>query len=196
MHEHLLRGNGGGDIVGPLPTAISSRSAATAALAVAIACQPEPVDDLLFVPAVVAETSAPLSHNNAIALTDEATACVIDSFEMRIHCVDRNGRLVGKFGAEGEGPGEFRRLVGLRRGAEGRVARISHTGKPEASEGRVEAVTSVVNGVGAKKQALGGCFRSGREGDRLAEGAFTGFGTQWSCERRVEKVGSGRCLPW
>ena len=31
------------------------------------------------------------------------------------------------------------------------LARISHTGKPEASEGRVEAVTSVVNGVGAKK---------------------------------------------
>ena len=87
----------------------------------AIACQPEPVDDLLLVPALGAATSAPLSHNNAIALTDEATACVIDSFEMRIHCVDRNGRLVGKFGAEGEGPGEFRRLVGLRRGAEGRV---------------------------------------------------------------------------
>ena len=32
-----------------------------------------------------------------------------------------------------------------------KLARISHTGKPEASEGRVEAVTSVVNGVGAKK---------------------------------------------
>ena len=34
------------------------------------------------------------------------------------------------------------------------LARISHTGKPEASEGRVEAVTSVVNGVGAKKSPL------------------------------------------
>ena len=101
---------------------ISSRAVATVALASMIACQPEPVDDLLFLPALVAETSAPLSHNNEIALTDDTTACVIESFELQVHCVDRNGRLVGRFGAEGEGPGEFRLLVDLRRAGEGRLA--------------------------------------------------------------------------
>lgn len=61
-------------------------TAATVALALAIACQPEPVDDLLLVPAVVAETSAPLSHDNEIALTHDTTACVVDSFELQVGC--------------------------------------------------------------------------------------------------------------
>ena len=48
------------------------------------------------------------------------------------------------------------------------LARISHTGKPEASEGRVEAVTSVVNGVGAKKKPPAGVFgAAGKEIDGL-----------------------------
>ena len=70
---------------------------------------------------MVAETSAPLSHDNQIALTHDTTACVIDSFELQVRCVDRSGKLVGKFGAEGEGPGEFRSLLDLWRAGEGRI---------------------------------------------------------------------------
>ena len=101
--------------------AIGSRRVAAVALAAATACHSEPVDEPLLPLAPVATAPAPLSHNRAIALTDDNTACVINSFELQIHCVDRNGSLIGKFGGNGEGPGEFLSLTDLRRGADGRV---------------------------------------------------------------------------
>ena len=55
----------------------------------------------------------------------------------------------------------------------------------------------MVNGVGAKKKPSRGVF--GAAGDAIdgLKGAFTGFGTQWCCERGVEQVfRSGGRLPW
>ena len=56
--------------------------------------------------APLASIPAPLSTSTEITLVDEDTACVINSYESRIHCVGRAGLVVGAFGGEGEGPGE------------------------------------------------------------------------------------------
>lgn len=59
-------------------------------------------------PERIATVQVPLSTNGSIALmSNETTACVIDSHEVRVRCVGRGGDVVGVFGREGEGPGEF-----------------------------------------------------------------------------------------
>ncbi len=60
---------------------------------------------------------APYSEDNNIALVADRSACVIDSFEKRVVCTTSEGRVIGSFGSEGEGPGEFLRPV--------RVTRVS-----------------------------------------------------------------------
>ena len=54
----------------------------------------------------------------------EEAACTIDSYESRIHCVDRSDGAVADFGREGEGPGEFDDPAGLERGPGGQVAAV------------------------------------------------------------------------
>ena len=61
-----------------------------------------------FVPERIATVQVPLSASGSIALlSDRNTACVIDSYEVRVRCVNRTGEAIGVFGREGEGPGEF-----------------------------------------------------------------------------------------
>ena len=72
----------------------------------------------------VASSTAPLGYNDDVALITEDIACVIDSYEVRIHCGDRSGGTIGGFGSEGDGPGEFRRPAGVERGPNGTVAVI------------------------------------------------------------------------
>ena len=67
----------------------------------------------------VASSEAPLSENGDIALVSEDVACVINSFEFQIQCGGRAGRVVGAFGGEGDGPGEFRRPAIVERGTDG-----------------------------------------------------------------------------
>lgn len=64
---------------------------------------------------------APLSFHDEVALADENTACVVNSYESRLQCSDRAGSMVGVFGGEGDGPGEFRSLAFIRRGPNGTV---------------------------------------------------------------------------
>ncbi|MCY3677073.1 MAG: hypothetical protein F4Z31_17460 [Gemmatimonadetes bacterium] len=70
----------------------------------------------------VASSPAPLSYNDDIALVTEDLACVINSFEFQVHCGERSGAIVGVFGREGDGPGEFRTLAGVERGPDGALA--------------------------------------------------------------------------
>ncbi len=57
---------------------------------------------------MVATADVPLSESNQVALlADERVACVVDSYESRVRCVDTEGGVVGVFGRAGEGPGEF-----------------------------------------------------------------------------------------
>lgn len=55
----------------------------------------------------VASARAPLSRGGDIALPGEGTACVIDSYDYRIHCIPRDGGRAAVFGRRGQGPGEF-----------------------------------------------------------------------------------------
>ena len=92
-------------------------------LAFAAACGPSNVaDEAAFTPELIGTAPLPLSESDEVALlADERTACVIDSFETRVRCVDGEGGLAGVFGREGEGPGEFVDPAYLTRGEAGTV---------------------------------------------------------------------------
>lgn len=103
--------------------------AALAALA-ATACRNDPPrvaipDPVVLFPA--AASPAPLSVSKSIALGDEETACVVDSFEFRVVCVRPEGEEVVVFGREGDGPGEFRRLSLVARVSPGRLGVVDAT---------------------------------------------------------------------
>ena len=66
-----------------------------------------------------ASNRVPLTMSDDVALVSADVACVLNSFESRIACVDSRRRAVGVFGREGEGPGEFRGPPGLERGPDG-----------------------------------------------------------------------------
>ena len=97
--------------------------ALTALLALTAACdQSDTTADPIFTPEVITSTTLPPSENDQVALlADGRTACVIDSYEVQVRCVDGDGAVVGIFGREGEGPGEFARPAYLARGEEGTV---------------------------------------------------------------------------
>ena len=96
---------------------------AAALLAITAGCnQADTVVDGVFTPEVTGTAAVPFSESDEVSLlADERTACVIDSYEVRIRCVDTEGAVVGVFGREGEGPEEFGAPRGLARGEEGTV---------------------------------------------------------------------------
>lgn len=97
--------------------------AAAALLALTGACdQEDPAGEAIFAPEVIGTAALPLSESEEVALlADERTACVVDSYETQVRCVDVEGTVVGVFGREGEGPGEFGYPGDLTRGEEGTV---------------------------------------------------------------------------
>lgn len=74
-----------------------------------------------FVPQFTGTAWVPYSSSESMALVDPETACTVDSYEVKIVCVERSGRMLASFGREGDGPGELRRPGGLVRGVEGTV---------------------------------------------------------------------------
>jgi hypothetical protein len=68
-----------------------------------------------------ASSSAPITASVDIVIVSEVIACVINSYETHIHCVDRSSDSVTVFGREGEGPGEFVSLSGIWRSRDGHV---------------------------------------------------------------------------
>lgn len=106
------------EVVSSLPT----RLAAVLLLMATAGCTPDGAN----VPGVTAllpfaSSGAPYSESVDIAIVSEDIACVIDSFESRIHCVDRGDGGVTVFGREGRGPGEFAGGIGIERGRDGHV---------------------------------------------------------------------------
>ena len=72
-----------------------------------IACAgPEP-GELILPLTPVAASRSPLSLNESIALVSEAVACVIDSYQVRVHCIGRDDAPARVFGRRGRGPGEL-----------------------------------------------------------------------------------------
>ena len=105
------------------PTAILRIPTLAAFLALTTACgQRDTTDDGIFTPELTHTANLPPSEQDAVTvLADERTACVVDSYEDRIRCVDREGAVVGVFGRTGEGPGEFDNPAYLARGDEGTI---------------------------------------------------------------------------
>ena len=84
--------------------------AVAALLALAGACSPDdsPTDETIFTPEAIGTAALPPSESHQVALlADERVACVVDSYETRVRCVNTEGAVVGVFGRAGEGPGEF-----------------------------------------------------------------------------------------
>ena len=76
----------------------------------------------VFAPEVIGTASVPLSDNNEVVLlADGRVACVTESYDDRVHCVDLEGVVVGRFGREGQGPGEFGGAASLVRGDRGTI---------------------------------------------------------------------------
>jgi len=77
--------------------------------------------------APVAESRAPYTASSGIALANEDTACVVDTYQYKIYCANRVSRLWA-FGRKGQGPGEFVSPHGIVRGPSGSIG-ILDTGK-------------------------------------------------------------------
>ena len=92
---------------------VTTLLAAACGGAAEVAFQPIKLDALASAP-------SPLSTTNEIALLADGAACVIDSYGSRVSCIDPGGESI-EFGAEGEGPGEFKFPSHLLRGASGTV---------------------------------------------------------------------------
>ena len=72
-----------------------------------------------FAPQLTGTAAVPYSYTESVALVDPETACTVDTYDVKIVCVERSGRLLARFGSEGDGPGEFRRPGNLVRGVDG-----------------------------------------------------------------------------
>ena len=90
------------------------RLAAVVLAAAATGClrESQELSDVALAP--FASSPAPLSRDNGVALTSARSACVIDSYQYRVVCVTPE-EMIGEFGSQGEGPGEFVRPVWLGR---------------------------------------------------------------------------------
>ena len=91
-------------------------------MAATAGCQAEPLDDGIVSLRPAATAKAPISMSVDIALVSEDIACVINSFDPRLYCVNSRRQVVGTFGREGEGPGELRPPAYIERGPDGTVA--------------------------------------------------------------------------
>ncbi|MCY3610626.1 MAG: hypothetical protein OXH51_03750 [Gemmatimonadetes bacterium] len=102
---------------------VASTPAVAALFALAVGFgQDEAAGQAVFTPEVIGTAVAPWSETHGVTLlAGERIACTIDSYEGQIHCLDMAGTVVGVFGREGEGPGEFGSPASLARGEEGTV---------------------------------------------------------------------------
>lgn len=94
--------------------------------ALAAGCGDATNQERLWLPEPTGEAAVPASENGLVALVDESTACVVDSYFVRVHCVTRDGRTTAAWGREGAGPGEFGNIAALVRGPEETVAVVDH----------------------------------------------------------------------
>lgn len=62
-----------------------------------------------------------LSASSSIALLNRDVACVVNSYDLVVQCVDRRGHEWARVGGEGEGPGEFASMTHVVRGDQGRL---------------------------------------------------------------------------
>ncbi len=105
----------------PTPQHSSARVVIVGLTAVTATCSPEPMPEstIALTPTASVSTDAFGSH---VALISADVACAPDSYQFRVKCYGRGGEVVGAWGREGEGPGEFQDLMQVRRWPNQRVA--------------------------------------------------------------------------
>jgi len=105
-------------LTGPL-----SHLRASAALSLALACisSESPSNGPVFLRLMDVAHIVAHSENNSITLITEQQACIIDSYEVRVMCGDRQWRTTQSYGGQGEGPGQFRQPAALIRLAAGQI---------------------------------------------------------------------------
>ena len=87
-----------------------------------LAQEPTTSQGTVLTPVLVGTADVPLSTGRPITLlANGRTACVVDSYDYQVRCVNPDGTVVGVFGRKGEGPGEFRFPADLNRGESGSV---------------------------------------------------------------------------
>ena len=123
MVEGLHNGLRGGQAGPRLTSYVLALSLISSSLASSVSSQePATSRGTVLTPALVGTADVPFSTRRAIALlANGRTACVVDSYDHRVRCVDPDGSVVGVFGREGEGPGEFQFPSDLTRGESGSV---------------------------------------------------------------------------
>lgn len=106
MHGSISQSPAKGVVYVRITQHSSARVVIAALTAVTAACSPEPMleNTIAVTPTASVATDAFGSH---IALVSVDIACVPDSYQFRVKCYDRSGEMVGAWGREGEGPGEF-----------------------------------------------------------------------------------------
>ena len=125
-----------------LVSSMRTRLIAVLLLAAAGGCTPEAANEsgaLALVP--FASIDAPYSANAGIAIVSEAVACVINSFESHVHCVNRTDGGILLLGREGKGPGEFERLSNVERGRDGQVVAVGQKVTFFKPDGSLESET-------------------------------------------------------
>lgn len=141
--------------------------------------------DVLFAPLPLGTATVPYSENGTVAvLPGGSLACVVESYEFRIHCVDPTGRVVGTFGSEGSGPGELGwDLVSLIGGRGGMVGVIDNELKRFSVFTPLGSLVTAIplpgaaialNALGAFGDTLSGIGLTGADPTRLAGGLGVG----------------------
>ena len=114
-----------------------------AALCTATAtCSPEQLSEATvpLTPTASVPSDAFTSH---IAAISDDIACVPDTLEFRVICYDRSGMVRGVWGREGEGPGEFKDFMQVRRWPQQRVAVFGIGGRMTVFEPTGEIVAEM-----------------------------------------------------
>ena len=75
-------------------------------------------------PTISGTAIVPYSVATSVAMVGADAACTLDTYDVKVVCVDRTGGVVANFGREGEGPGEFLRPTSLVRGIDGNVGLV------------------------------------------------------------------------
>ena len=126
----------------PIAVRRHARLVIAALATVTAACSTEqlPETTVALTPAASVPSDAFTSH---IAAISDDIACVPDTLEFRIMCYDRSGKVHGVWGREGEGPGEFKNLMQVRRWPQQRVAVFGMTGRMTVFEPTGEIVAEM-----------------------------------------------------
>ena len=89
------------------------------ALGLALGCH-DPTEPETLVPERIGTVEMPPNTRDIVTLlSDETSACAVERYENRIRCYDRRGEVVGAFGGEGSGPGEFEYIARVIGGVDG-----------------------------------------------------------------------------